>query len=421
MSTHSDHDDVTNDVTKDLGFELPKAPKTRPVRLIAALLIGVAVIAALFVVGYLPKRDAKEALTASVAASEQGATRVEVLHPKPIDTAHELVLPGSVAPLAETTLYSRADGFVAKWHVDIGAKVTAGQLLAEIDTPELAQQLTQAKAELARDYALGKQARANLALAQTALGRYAKLSPEDVAGLDLDTKRAQVNAASAGVAAADAGVESQKAAIAVLEERLSFGRIEAPFAGTITRRGIDLGARVTATTALFDVAATDTVKVTVQVPQSLVPSVAPGVDAIVSVREYAGVKFAGKVARNAGELDQVRTLRTEIEVPNADGKLIPGMYGEVRLAVKGAIPLVEIPSTALYSDAKGTRVAVVDGAGGEGKVAFRTVTIERDTGATLHLSAGVTASDRVLKLANAALVEGQQVEAVEPPPESPKK
>ncbi len=409
--TNSHTDSPTPD--DDLGFVLPKPAafgKTRAIAIIVAILM---VVLAAFVIGYLPKRQASEALTAGVRTDEHIPPRVEVVAPKPLVLDHALLLPGTIQPVEETVIYPRADGYCRRWLVDIGDKVHAGQLLAEIDTPEVAKQLAQGRAQLAQAKAAVAQAQANRELSKMNYERYQKLAGDKlVAASDLDQRKAQSLADDASVAAAQSNVAAQEANLARLVELVGFARVVAPFAGTITERNVERGALVMGTTPLFRLAATDPVRVFIQVPQDVAPAVRPDLAAPVKVREYGDREFSGKVARAAGALDPaLRTMNTEVRVPNPKGELLPGMYAQVALSLPSPHRLYEIPATALYNDSSGLRVAVVDAAG---KIAFAAVTIERDTGATLHISGGLAGGERVVKLADASLVAGTPVEVVAP-------
>jgi RND family efflux transporter MFP subunit len=198
-----------------------------------------------------------------------------------------------------------------------------------------------------------------------------------------------------------------------------FAKLVAPFAGTVTSRTIARGALVTAGngTPLFRIAATDPVRVFVGVPQDVAPSVKLNAPAQVTVREFAGQNFAGTVARTSGALDAAsRTMNTEVRVPNPDNKLLTGMYAEVSLTLPSPHRVFEVPATALYNDAKGLRVAVVDA---ENKIHFVPITIERDTGATILVSTGLDGTERVVKLANVQLLEGTKVDLLAAPAAPP--
>lgn len=404
----------------ELGFELPPPAVVSRTRIVAIGAIILLCLVAVFAAAYLPRRRARQALEEGVRASESAAPRVEVVTPQVVSGSRSLALPGSVQPLEETTLYPRANGYVRKWLVDMGDKVTEGQVLAEIDTPELAQEISQARAQLAQAKAQLVQARANRDLSKSVLERYEQLVPAGVASQqDLDQKRGQAKVDEANVTVAEASIRAQEANLSRLHELLSFSKIVAPFAGTVTSRSVERGALVSPGNGspLFKIAATDPIRVFVAVPQDVAPSVKPGQPAKVVVREFPSQPFEGTVARTAGALDSnTRTMSTEVRVPNPDGKLLAGMYAEVTLSLAVPHRTVEIPATALFNDSRGMRVAVVDAAN---KLHFVPITVERDTGATLQIATGLEGTERVVKLANAGLIEGITVEVLVPPPPAP--
>src|SRR5262249_10179396 len=274
-------------------------------------------------------------------------------------------------------------------------------------------QLAQARAQLAQAKAAVAQAQANGELSKMNYDRYQKLAGDRlVAASDLDQRKAQALADDASVAAARANVAAQEANLARLVELKAFSRVVAPFAGTISERTVERGALVTGTTPLFRLVSTDPVRVFIQAPQDVAPTIRTDLSAPVTVREHGDRSFPGKVARAAGALDpQLRTMKAEVRVPNPTGELLPGMYAQVAVSLPSPHRLVEIPATALYNDAAGPRVA---GVGAAGKVPSKSVTIERDTGATLQLSSGLDGSERVVKLADASLAAGTTVEVVAP-------
>jgi RND family efflux transporter MFP subunit len=403
---------------EDLGFELPKPAMVGRTRIIAIVVGILVVVAAAFVIGYVPRRQARITLAEGTRTGEHAQAHVEVIAPKVVTSDHALLLPGSIQSLEETVLYPRADGYCKRWLVDIGDKVEPGQLLAEIDTPEVDKELAQARAQLAQTRAAVAQAKANRELSKINYERYLKLAGDKlVAVSDLDQRKAQALADEANVAAAESNVAAAGSNVARLVELVGFGRVVAPFAGTIVERNVERGALVTGTTRLFRLAATDPVRVFIQVPQDVAPSIRAGLDAPVMVREYGERPFPGKVSRASGALDPtLRTMTTEVRVPNPKAELLPGMYAQVALSLPSPHKLYEIPATALYNDSAGLRVAVVDAAG---KLDFRKVTIERDTGASLHISAGLDGSEHVVKLADASFVAGQAVDVIAPAPAAP--
>lgn len=392
-----------------LGFDLPPPAKVSATRLVGVVGVVVMLVIAAFLAAWLPKRAAQRELVASTKTVENATLRVQVVAPKVKSSDHALALPGSVQPLEETVVYPRSSGYVQKWLFDIGDKVKAGAVLADIDTPEIDQQLDQARAQLAQAKAGLVQAEANKNLSVTTLDRYKKLVPQGVASQqELDQKQAQAVVDEANVSVARATIESQQANVRRLTEMKSWAHVTAPFGGTVNARMIERGALVSPTTPLFKISADDPMRVFVQVPQDVAPSVRTDVSAQVSVREYPGRTFDGKVARAAGSLDpSSRTMNTEIRVPNPKGELLGGMYAQVAITLPSSHRVFELPATAVMNDARGIRVAVV---GADGKLKIVPVVIERDTGPTIEVAAGVTEVDRVVKLGNAELVDGKSVE-----------
>jgi membrane fusion protein (multidrug efflux system) len=293
--------------------------------------------------------------------------------------------------------------------------VTAGQLLAEIDTPDLDAQLAQARAQLAQAQAAVNQVAAQRDYSRSNTQRYATLADQKlVSRSQVEQTQAQASTDEASVTSAQSNVAAQQANVRRLVETQAFSRVVAPFAGTITTRNIERGDLVSESkaTELYTVTAIDPVRVFVEVPQTVAPSVRTGTEATVTAREFAGRKFVGKITRSAGALDpDIHTMTTEIQVPNPDGTLLPGMYVQVQLNFAVPHRVVELPATALYSDALGLRVAVVDA---QHKLHFAPITIERDTGATLQIATGLTGDEQVVKIAVPGLVEGAPLEVSDP-------
>jgi len=395
----------------DLGFDLPEPASPSRGRLFALAGLAAVLLAAAFLSGYLPRHNAKAELAAGVRAEAESAPRVEVVRPTVTSSDRAIVLSGSVRPLEETVLYPRANGYVAKWLVDIGDKVKEGQTLAEIETPELDQELDQARAQLAQASAGVTQADANREFSQANLERFKQLVPAGVASQqDLDKTQAQSQVDSASVKVAQSAVQVQTANIRRLLQLKSFAHVVAPFAGTVTARNVERGSLVSSgnATPLFKVAILDPVRVFVQVPQDAASGVQNDLAAKVSTREYPGRVFEGKVARSSGALDQnTRTMLVEVRVPNPKNELLAGMYAEVALTLPSSHRVFEVPATALLNDAKGLRVALVDAGD---TLRLVPVVVERDTGATVQISSGLTADARVVKLSSADMVDGKRVE-----------
>jgi RND family efflux transporter MFP subunit len=394
-----------------LGFELP--PPARLSKITVGLVLT-AVVGGAFALGYWPRHAAKVA--PAEGAAPAAVPRVEVVTATEVASDRALTLTGSVTPLEQATLYPRISGYVRTWTADIGDKVKAGQVLAEIEAPEVDAQLAQGRAELAQARAALAQAIARQTYSTGNAARYKSLgAAEVVAKADVESSAAQADSDTASVAAAQAAIAAQQANLARLAEQQGFTRVVAPFAGTITSRTIDRGALLTAgtSTPMFTLASTDPIRILVQVPQAVAPSVTAGVAAKVSVREYAARTFPGTVTRTAGALDPaLRTMTVEVRVPNPDGALLPGMFVQVALSLAVPHRVLEVPATALYNDAQGLRVATVDAGGA---VHFAPIVIERDTGATIQVASGLAGTERIIKLALASLGEGDRVEVMAAP------
>jgi RND family efflux transporter MFP subunit len=393
----------------DPGFDLPPPARLSPSRVAGFAVVVVVVFAIAFFVGWLPRRQARASLE-SAQAELVGGPRVEVVTPKLGSSDRALTLPGSVQPLQETVVYARANGYVRKWHVDIGDRVQDGQLIAELDTPDLDQQIDQARAQLAQAQAGIQQAKANRDFSSLTLDRYKTLTNQGLsAPADLDQRKAQAQVDEANLAVAEASANAADANLRHLVQLKAFARVTSPFAGTVTARTIEIGTLVTSgnATPLFKIATMDPARVFVQVPQDVAPGVHAGQPARVGVREYPGREFAGSVTRAAEELDPAsRTMNTEVRLPNGDGALIAGMYAEVTMTLPLSHRVVEIPATAVVNDSKGMRVMTVDA---DDHVHVVPVVVEQDNGATIDLASGLTGTERIVKLGTAELTEGTRV------------
>jgi membrane fusion protein, multidrug efflux system len=400
--------DQTTPQPDDLGFQLPPPAKGSRIGVIIVLAV---IVGGGFLFGYMRYRNAHGETAPGVEAGK--ATRVELVKPKVLASDFALTLPGTVKPLEEAKVYARVSGYVKAWKVDLGDKVTAGQLLAEIDTPELLSGLSQARAELAAARANVKQATAQRDYSKANSERYVGLAGQNLISKgQVDEQVAKAKTDEATVTAAESNVAALEANVRRLTEMQTFSKVVAPFAGTVTQRAIDRGQLVRdgGTTPLYTIVATDPVRIFIDVPQSIAAGIRPDTAASVSVREYGDRVFAGKVTRTAGALDaEMHTMMTEIQIPNSDGALLPGMYVQARLESKTPHRVLEIPSTAIYNDANGLRVAIVDAGK---RIKFAKITVERDTGAALHVASGLTGDEQIVKIAMPTLLDGDVVEVV---------
>jgi RND family efflux transporter MFP subunit len=325
---------------------------------------------------------------------------VSVIHATPIDADSEMVLPGSLKPNVESPIYARTNGYLKKWYRDIGSHVEKGEILADIDTPEIDQQLAQARADLVTS-------QANLSLSTLTATRYQDLIKSDsVSRQDLDN-------ANGDLAAKRAMVQSAEANVKRLEEMESFKHVYAPFTGIITQRNVDPGTLInagnggTATKEMFDLAQIDPMRVYVAVPQAYSPSIRQGLKACLTLTELARRNFCGQVVRTANSIDpNTRTLLTEVDVPNASGTLLPGAYAEVHFDVKVTGQRLSLPINALLFRPDGTMAAVV---GPDGRIHLKKLTIGRDFGNSLEVLQGIDPADRIVVNPPDALEEGEQV------------
>lgn len=412
---HSDADD------RELGFQLPPPARLGPARAAVIALLVLGVVAGAFVLGFLPKRRAAAELETN--RQQVGPRKVEVVTPKVSSSDRALALMGNVLPMQQTVLYPRASGYVREWKVDLGGEVKEGDVLVDIDTPDLDQEIAQAEAQLDQAQATFNRAKASSEFSKSEVARMEKLAASGLASTqDLDKQRAQAAVDLADVGVASATIQSQRANVERLTTLKGFAKVTAPFDGTITARSVEKGQLVTAgnVNPLYTIASNRSVRVLVQVPQDVAPGVRTGTKASVAIRALPGRKFDGSVAHTSGVLDPMtRTMNVEVRVPNDGGELLAGMYATVSLTLPTPHQVLEIPATALYNDARGLRVAVVKD---DATIELVQVTLERDLGATIEIANGLPAGSRVVRLAAIDLVDGLPVTPVDPPPpEAPKK
>jgi RND family efflux transporter MFP subunit len=344
---------------------------------------------------------------------------VDVVVAKPATAGQDLVLPGQTAAWYETTIYARVNGYVAKWLVDIGDHVKKGQLLATIETPELDAELSAAKAALKASQAQVAAREAEAEFSKTTNERWKDAPKGVVSEQERESKKADYHGSEARLYAANAQVALDKSRVDQYSALTEFKRVIAPFDGTITERKIDIGNLVTAgsgstTTPLYRMSQTDPLRIFVDVPQSASGELmSPGVPAEIRATGAVGGVFSGKIARSAESISaQARTMRVEVDMPNVEHRLVPGMYVNVafQLQPRG---LVEVPAAALIFRASGTQVARVDA---NSKVEFQNVQIARDNGSLVELASGVQAGDRLVLNISSQIGSGQPVTASEAAP-----
>jgi len=359
--------------------------------------LGVAVVlAAGIYAGLNGRRGADAALKRATEAA--AVPTVAVVSPSTSAPSDELVLPGTARAYTDAPIYARSNGYLKKWYVDIGTRVTQGQLLAEIDSPEVEQQLRQARADL-------ETARANMEMARTTADRWQTLlRREAVARQEADEKAADYTAKKAIV-------DSNAANVKRLEDMTSFQKITAPFDGVITARNTDIGALVDAGASaqareLFRLGAIHKMRVFVSVPQSYAQTARPGTPTAVTLEEIPGKVFHGTLARTSNAVDPVaRTMLTEVEVDNPTGEILPGAYVVVRLGVGRDTRGLTIPANTLLFRSEGLRVAVVR----NGRAELVAVTIRRDFGRSVEVVSGLQPTDSVILDPADSLVSGTPV------------
>jgi RND family efflux transporter MFP subunit len=327
-------------------------------------------------------------------AADQAVQYVKTTFARPSGAAQTVSLPGTLQGAQQAPIAARATGYLKRWTKDIGASVQKGELLAEIESPEIDQQLSQA-------IAARQQTAASLALARSTTERWEALRKRDVVSQqELDEKRSSLAQANANLAAADANVER-------LRQMQGFTRVTAPFSGVITRRAVDTGDLIdSGGKTLFVLTQMDPLRIYVNVPQSYAQLVRPGQKVVVTQAELRGKSFEGTVARTAGSIDTAtRTMQVEIQLANRDGALMPGAYVQVALPLAASGGLV-VPTNVLLFRSEGTRVAVVDAAN---KVKLRPVTLGRNLGESIEIVEGIGARDRLVVNPSDSLADGDTV------------
>lgn len=376
------------------------------------LFIAPLATAGLFSLGYWPRHVAQAELRANAEAS---APRVKVTPAILASPARTIALPGTLVANQQTVVYARATGYVAHWRVDIGDHVKAGDVLADLDTPDLDQQLAQARATLEQKGATLEQTNANLDYARITATRTDSLLAEALASKQQDDQaQAQVKISIANVDAARADRAAAAATVRQLAQLVSFKRVVAPFDGRITQRTVDVGSLVVAGGAagalpLFRMEAIDPIRVFIQIPQTVAASVKENQTASVAMRQLPGHSFEGRVTRTAGTFDPTsRTLMTEVDVPNPTGELLAGMFAQVTIDLAASHRVVRVPSSAVIDDARGVHVATVDA---RGELHLVPVVRGLDNGAEIDLVDGLFGGERVVTNPGGDVTDGTRVDA----------
>jgi len=384
--------------TQDLAATPPLAEsgRSRSRKWLVAL-AAFAIVAGVMLFGILTRVKARTALRAQTA--EMAVPTVSVVHPQPSAPVQEIVLPANVQAITDSPVFARTTGYLKKWYVDIGAHVKKGQLLAVIETPEIDQQLRQARADLAT-------AQANLKLAEVTANRFQDLLKSN------SVSQQETDNAVASFAANRAIVNSNEANTQRLSDLKSFQKIYAPFDGIITARNTDIGALINSgssggpTTELFHIAYPRKLYVYVSVPQAYSQAAKPGLQTDLVLPEFPGRRFPGKLVRTANAIDPAtRTLQVQIVVDNPDGTLLPGAYAEVHLKVPAETSTYTVPVNTLLFRFTGLHIATVQ----NGKMLIKTVEIGRDFGDRVEIVSGLEGNDSVILNPPDSTANGQAV------------
>ena len=391
-------DGTNTDVSSPAGHAGVIAPPARGLTrgTWIGLIVVVAVLAVVVVLGIASRSHSENVL--ETENKQSSITDVEVIHPSGSAVSDEIALPGNTQAFVDTPIYSRTSGYLKSWYFDIGTHVRKGQLMAEIETPELDQQLQVAQADL-------KSSQANFDLAVTTAARYQNLLKTN------SVSKQETDVATGDEAAKRAARDASEANVRRLTQLQSFEKIYAPFDGIVTARNTDIGALIeaganTVPKELFHLAAINKIRVFVAVPEAYSASIKDDTEATLTLDEYPGQNFIGQVARNSSQIDQAsRTLNVEVDIDNAKGLLLPGAYVFVHFKVPQHATSLTIPSNTLLFRSQGLQVATVVGE----KVHLVQVKIGNDMGATVEIASGVKPSDQVIVDPSDSIAEGQQV------------
>lgn len=410
------------------GSEVPRGSEPVPrARTRTMIVIGVVCLVTfliLLAVGAVPRVSNNHALAAAAENVRNAVPGVHVFQPTLAPDAG-LVLAGTTQAIQDAIIYARTSGYLSKRHVDIGDHVQSGQLLAEIASPEVEQQLSQSRANLVQSEKNLDLQKATLDLARITMERYKAADAEKAVAIEaVDQSVGAFRTAQAAVAAAEANVASNQANVRQIEQLASFQRVVAPFSGTVIQRNVDVGALITAgsptdntavaptsvtgaANGLFEVAQVERLRVFVNVPQAFASNVRAGVPVQLTVRGQLEAPLAASVTRTSSALDPgTRTLLAQVDIPNPSGRLLPGMFVYVAFKIAPSGTRWRVPATAVIVDTQGTRVATI-GAGNT--IRFQQVTLGRDFGASIDIQAGLHGNETIVTQPAVSLREGQVV------------
>ena len=389
-------------MTNDAVTTTQAAPRKRSIaRRAAILLIAVVVVGLLVLSGIIPRLRSRKALAAET--NQLAAPTVLVVQPKRGAPSQEIILPGNIQAFVDAPIYARTNGYLKRWYFDIGSHVKQGQLLAEIESPEVDQQLSQAQADLGT-------ATANLHLSQITADRFSDLIKQDA------VSQQETDNAVSDLASKNTAVKSAQANVDRLKQLVSFEKVYAPFDGVVTARNTDIGQLIDSGAAggqarsLFQIAAINQLRVFISVPQIYSQAASPGLTADLTFAEFPGRRFQGKLVRTSRSIDPTaRTLNVEVDVDNSKGELLPGAYTEVHLKLKEGIPTLTIPVSALLFRQEGLRVAV---ARSDNTAQLEPVTLGRDFGDFAEITTGLTGQERVISNPPDSIIDGERLNVV---------
>jgi RND family efflux transporter MFP subunit len=426
LQSHPSESETTQRRLNDAPAKAPRGVRTRTILAIALVVLAVFVVFLILGIVYRSARD--HALASDASAAVSTPAEVTVVHPVAA-AASVWSLPGTTQAIQDSIVYARVSGYLSKRYVDIGDTVKSGQLLAEIQSPELDQELSQAKANLRQAQKQMDLQKANLELARITMVRTQEaVQGGGVAQETLDQAVAAYNVGLASVAAAQATIDANAATVQQYQAMTAFERVVAPFDGVITQRNVDIGALITAgsptdntsaaptsvtgaATGMFEVSQINTLRVFVNVPQVVAPNVTAGMTADVTIRGQLTSPVAATVTRTASALDPgTRTLLTEVDISNSSSKMLPGAFVYVAFKIAPSGRRWSLPATALIFNTDGTQVMLV---GPAKKLHLQKVTVGRDFGDTIEIQAGLSGDQTIVEQPDVSLQDGQVVTPVE--------